>query len=145
MSDDVRPTWASRDLPILRAALRRLDAGEDFPELQDIRQEIGLTSDDVRAGIRALESADPPYIDVALRAGDAIGHVVGVSERARRELGAWPAADSLVDELAAALARAADAEQEPEKKTRLRAVADGLAGVARDIAVGVITKKIGDV
>jgi hypothetical protein len=48
-------------------------------------------------------------------------------------------------DLAAAFARAADAEQESEKKTRLRAVADGLAGVARDIAVGVITKKIGDV
>jgi hypothetical protein len=147
--NDLEPTWASRDLPILRAALRRLDAGEDFPELEDIRREAGVTVVELHAGIRALESADPPYIDVTFLGGGseerASGHVDAVSERARRELGVWPSPESLVDALAAAFARAADAEREPEKRTKLRAVADGLVGAARDIAVGVVTKKIGDI
>lgn len=35
-------------------------------------------------------------------------------------------------------------ESEPEKKTKLRAIAIGIGGMARDIAVGVIARKIGD-
>jgi hypothetical protein len=45
--------------------------------------------------------------------------------------------ESLVDELAAALSQAAEEVSEPEKKTKLRAI-------ARDIAVGVIARRIGD-
>jgi hypothetical protein len=71
------------------------------------------------------------------------GFVTGVSERARRELGAWPSADVLVEQLAAALARAADEEQEPERKSRLRGAAEVLGGMARDIAVNVISSRIG--
>jgi hypothetical protein len=145
---EIKSTWASRDLPILRAALRRLDAGEDFPELEEIRQELGFSGDQLWAGIHALQSADPPYIDVSLRSGwqedRASGNVRAVSERARRELGAWPSPDSLVDALAAAFARAAEDEKEPEKKSRLRAVADGLGGAARDIAVAVISRRLGE-
>lgn len=37
MPDQALPaTWGTRELP-LWAALRRLDAGEDFPELQTLR------------------------------------------------------------------------------------------------------------
>jgi hypothetical protein len=148
MSEALESTWASRDLPILRAALRRLDAGEDYPELEAIRQELGFSGDDLLAGIRALESADPPYIDVELGMGwredHASGSFAGVSERARRELGTWPSAESLVDALAAAFAQAAEATQEPEEKRRLRAIADGLGGAARDIAVGVAVRLLGD-
>jgi hypothetical protein len=50
----------------------------------------------------------------------------------------------LVDALVDAFALAAAAEPEPAKKTKLRAVADGLAGAARDIAVAVVAKKLGD-
>ena len=88
--------------------------------------------------MRALETAEPPYIDV--RGKD----IWGVTERTRRELGTWPSATSIVDELAAAFAQAAEAETEPEKKNRLRAVADGLGGAVKDIAVAVIAKRLGD-
>ena len=63
---------------------------------------------------------------------------------ALRELGIWPSAESLVDALATAFAHAADTEKEPEKKRRLRAVADGLGGALKDIAVGVIVKRLGE-
>jgi hypothetical protein len=131
-------TWAPRELPILTVALRRLDAGEDAVDFTDIANETGLTDDQLWAGVRALQTAQPPYIEVDGRA------VWGVTERARRELGTWPSADSIVDALAAAFARAAEAEEEPAKKKRLRAVADGLGSALRDIAVGVISKRLGD-
>lgn len=147
MGDELRPTWATRDLPILRAALRRLDAGDPLPDLEEIRQEVDLTPDEVWGAVHALQSADPPYMEVELAGGwgeQASGFVRSVSERTRRELGTWPSPESLVDALAEALARAADAEPEPERKSRLRAAADGLAGMARDVAVGVLARKLGD-
>ena len=141
-------TWASRDLPILAAALRRLDAGEDA-DLEEIRQEVGLTPNQMYAGVQALEGAAPPYIEVTLLMGwsddRASGHIDRVSERARRELGSWPSASSIVTELVAALSAAADSEPEPERKGRLKAAADLLGGMARDIAVAVLSQKIGTV
>jgi hypothetical protein len=131
-------TWASRDLPLLTAALRRLDAGEGFPDFGDLEHDTGLNREQLWAGLNALKTAEPPYVLVE---GPV---VVAVSERARRELGTWPAPDSLVDALAAAFAQAAEAEKEPEKKQRLRAVADGLGGALRDIAVAVISKRLGE-
>ncbi len=47
------------------------------------------------------------------------------------ELGTWPSAEALVDQLGAALARAAEAEVEPQRRSRLRAAAEGLAGFGR--------------
>lgn len=139
-------TWTTRDLPILRSALRRLDAGEDFPDLEEIRAEVGLDVTQMRAGLRALEHAGPPYIELTYTmAGPARvgGHVKGVSERARRELGTWPSATSMVDRLVEALEDAEEEEQEPERKSKLRAARDALAGMARDVAVTVIAKQVG--
>jgi hypothetical protein len=99
------------------------------------------------AGVQALASAFPPYIDVALAGGwtddYASGVIESVSERARRELGSWPSPDDLVTQLAAALAQAADRESEPERKSHLRAAADALGGVAREVAVRVISDRLG--
>ena len=69
--------------------------------------------------------------------------VDSISERARRELGAWPTPDNLVEQLAAALSRAADDEPEPERKGKLRNAADVVGGMARDIAVNVISARLG--
>jgi len=136
MRHHLEPSWDSRELPILRAALRRLDAGKDAAEFADIREETGLVDDQIWAGMKALESADPPYIE---RIGSDIW---GVSERARRELGTWPTPEALVDQLAAALTEAAEAEREPENKTRLMAAAQVLGGMAKDVAVGVLVRYV---
>ena len=99
-------TWTTRELPILRSALRRLDAGENFPNLEEIRAEVGLDLTQRRAALRALENAWP-HIEI-IHAGmgpDRVGgYVNAVSERARRELGTWPSAEAVLDRLAAALA-----------------------------------------
>jgi hypothetical protein len=146
MNAGIAETWTSRDLPILAAALRRLDAGEDVVDLEELRHEVGLDVATMRAGLKALESAWPPYIDVShtMAGPDQVGgHLQGVSERCRRELGTWPSADGLVDRLAQALADAADREAEPDRKNRLKALAEGLGGIARDVAVGVISAQLG--
>jgi len=140
---DVEATWASRELPILRAALRRIDAGARGVELAEIQQETGLSSDEMWAGISALKSADPPYIDVHLSGGwgtEASGLLTDVSERTRRELGSWPSAESLVDQLAQALRVAAEQEEEPQRRSRLSAAAETLGSVAREVAIKVLSE-----
>lgn len=71
------------------------------------------------------------------------GHIDRVYERARRALGSWPTAEVIVDHLAAELEAAADAEAEPERKGKLRAPGDTLAGAARDLAVQVLATRLG--
>ena len=145
---EVESTWATRELPILVATLRRLDAGEDSAAIEDIGREASLSPRELLAGVRALESADPPYVRAQLAGGWSDerfggGVISTVSERARRELGAWPSADDLLEQLVAVLAAAADEESEPERKSLLRAAADVLSGMARDIAVNVISARLG--
>ena len=127
MSDALASTWATRELPILAAAFRRVDARErsSVGQPEEIRQELGFTPKVLLAGLNALEGADPPYLEFEVaggwtneRAGG--GYITGVSERARRELGTWPSADNLVEQLVAALTKAANEETEPERKSRLR-------------------------
>src|SRR5262245_23239283 len=132
---NVDETWASRDLPILVAAYRWVesDAPASMAQLEEMRRELGLPVHDFKTGLEALASADPPYIDVVMAGGwsnDSAGggYVADVSERARRELGGWPSADALVDQLAAALVRAADDEPEPERRGRLREAAGVIGG-----------------
>lgn len=141
---NVEDTWASRELPILEASLRRLDAGQGFAQLRDIADELTFADDEIRAGVRALCDAQPPYLSVQWAGGRAIGHVDAVFERARRELGSWPSADAMVTQLVAALTSAAEAETEPERKGRLRAAAEVIGGMARDIAVAVFAKRLGE-
>jgi hypothetical protein len=139
----IDPTWATRELPILRAALQLLDTpGNHFAGFADIRERTGLDSDQVFNGVRALESAYPPYVHVG--AGGVHGHIDAVSERARRELGSWPSPDDLLEQLVRALIQAADNESEPEEKGRLRGAADTLGGMAREIAVSVIAARVGE-
>ena len=145
MSEEVTATWATRELLILRCALRRLDGGELLVELEDVRQETELPTDQLWAGVQALTQTRRTQVSLAGGWTDdhASGVIEGVSERARRELGSWPSADDLVTQLAAALSQAADREAEPERKGRLRAAADTLGGIAREIAVQVISRRLG--
>jgi hypothetical protein len=62
-----------------------------------------------------------------------------VTDEARRVVRQWPSADVWVDRLVAALGEAADREPDPERRSRLRAIAEGLGGFARDVAVGVLS------
>jgi hypothetical protein len=146
IDQQVPSTWNNRDLPILRAALQRSDAGDTFPSLELIRNDIGLDVLQMRIGLAALEGASPPYLTYKLMAagsGVTHGFVESVSERARRELGSWPTSSSIVESLVAALDAKAASEPDATKKSLLRTAAETLSGIAHDVAVAVITAKVG--
>jgi hypothetical protein len=144
MGDDaVTYTWATREVPILQAVLRRVDGGEMNPTLEDIRSEVGLDVGQMQVALDALEHADPPYLELMTAGGSTpdyiSGSVLRVLERTRRELGAWPSAEGLLAKLTEALAEEVDAEKEPERKVRLRAALDVLTGTANKVVVDVFS------
>jgi len=63
----------------------------------------------------------------------------GVTDAARRAAGQWPTPENLVERLAQGLLDAADQEPDEQKKSRLRSIAEGLRGFARDVVVGIIS------
>lgn len=130
---EVPETWTWRELPILEIAVRDADAGAQF---EDIAAETGLELKDVWHGAKALD--DGGYINAAA-AGAFSGFVPSVTERGRREVGAWPTAESLADQLARAFADAADREADPERKSALRSMADGLMGAGRTVAIELLS------
>lgn len=143
---ELRETWTTRELPLLRAALAQLDDGAEAVELDELRKSLGMTAGQILAAVDALGSAQPPYIDVTLRNGwdgeRSPGYIDRVHERGRRELGTWPTAESVLAELVAALRTAADEEVEPGQKTRLQSAAEALSGFARDVGVAVVAKYV---
>jgi hypothetical protein len=147
MSAEIPETWTTRELPVLTNILRRFDAGELLVDLEDVRAELQMTGPQMRAAATALRDAWPPYIELELSGGwtddHAGGVVLRVHERTRRELGSWPSPESVLDQLVAALREAAEREREPDRKGRLRAAADALGSVARDLAVRVIADRLG--
>lgn len=132
-------TWANRDLPVLTYLVQQLDDPDTYwVEAASIPVALGLSERDVKAALTALGSADPVYIE-----GNDVAEfrhyvrITGVTERARRAVGAWPTAEGLADSLLAALDRAADAEPDPAKKSRIKQVSGLLGGALRDVAVEV--------
>jgi DNA-binding transcriptional MocR family regulator len=137
--DEVRYTWAERDLPLLRESVRRIDAGQEWPSMQEIATSCGIDFGQAEVAFDALE--EDGYLVIGGRAlGVLNGNVRQVTGKARREVGAWPTAEGVVDQLVVALAAAADAETEPERKSRLRETADTLGSTGYRIAVDVATK-----
>jgi hypothetical protein len=145
---DVLPlpeTWTRRDLPIVRAALRRADEGEGYIGLDAIQAEVGLDANQMRAGLNALESAFPPYLSTErLFEGEAVeGRVTDVYERARLLFETWPTSDAVIDRLVAAIEALADNESDPAEKSKLKIAADILGGMARNVVVGALAIWLG--
>jgi hypothetical protein len=147
VNSEIADTWTSRELPILQALLHRFDAGEQIVDLETIRAELDMRGPQLLAASTALRDADPPYIELELSSGwtenSAGGVVTRVYERTRRELGSWPSPEAMLNQLVVALEDASESEAEPERKGRLRAAAETLGGMARDLAVDVMAARLG--
>src|SRR5581483_9261812 len=139
---ELRETWTTRELPILRHVTARLDSGAQEIGFGEIREALGLEVQEIQLGVHALEDAEPPYLRARWQpvgmGRSTSGMVMFVTERARRELGTWPTAEGLVSELAEALRQAADRAPESEEKSKMRSAAEALSGFARDVAVAVV-------
>jgi hypothetical protein len=139
----MKDTWASRDLLVLDAAVELVDemypAGR-YPEGNDIAAHAGLDVQSVGAALNALEGE---FLELQ-RTGD-LGRwgVPRVTPAARRAVGQWPTAESLIDKLAAGIALAAEHESDPERKGKLMALARGLGSFAGDVAVSVAAQTLG--
>ena len=131
-------TWASRDLPVLDATVRLL-THDTMPEFGDIATETGMTLETVAAALHAL---DGTFVDLQQGFSLETSYVSSVSADARRVVGQWPTAESLVTQLAEAFTTAADQEPDPEKKGRLRSIASGLGGAGRQIAIDVTARVV---
>jgi hypothetical protein len=134
-------TWESRDLLVLDAVVSYFEehAGTKFPQVYDIADLIGRDSVEVYRALRALR---PTYVELSevMSGGDPKPHmIVGITDEARRAVGQWPTAEGIVDRLTQGLLDAADREPDERKRSRLRAVAEGLRSFARDVAVEVIS------
>lgn len=136
-------TCISRDLPVLETVVRLLDGGAREVRVADIAGETGL---DVKTIDRALEALTGPYItDYQRLATGGIPDtwsVTKVTAAARRVVGQWPTAERLAERLAAAFSEAADAEQDPERKSRLRQLASFLGETGKDLVAEIMAQVI---
>jgi DNA-binding MarR family transcriptional regulator len=137
----VEDTWASRDLPVLDAAVKLLDENYDI-RVRDIAAETGL---DLESVVRALDALEGPYVgEISRTMGPDAGswYITSVTAAARQAVGQWPTPESLVDRLAEAFGNAAERESDPEQKSRLRQVASFLGSTGRDVATEVVSRVI---
>jgi hypothetical protein len=135
-------TWEPRDLPVLEAIVRYFEERDPmdprFPNVATFAEITGRPVEDI---YRAVDKLKPTYLSIDTWGTDDLGalEITGVTDQALRVVGQWPSPEVWVERLVQALGEAAEREPDPEKKGRLRAMAEGLGGFARDVAVGVLS------
>lgn len=136
-------TWVSREFPVLEAAVALTDEMHIDGRYPDARDISARTQLDIRSVATALNALEGDYLDLQ-RTGDleAWG-VPSVTSAARREVGQWPTAESLITQLAAGMTLAAERESDPEQKRLCMTIARGLGSFARDVAVSVAGQALG--
>lgn len=138
MTDRLPDVWITRDYPVLREAVRLIDNG-DIAEADLLVDATGLSAELVGLAAKALERRGLVSGEHSFGGFLAITNVSG---EAYLLTGLHPDGDDAVSQFASALRQAADHEADPEEKSRLRQLADGLGGVSRDVLSGVLTTVI---
>jgi hypothetical protein len=100
----------------------------------ELTEQLGLRPKQVSCAIEALR---PTFLDIGIvgNQGAEAYLIRGITDAGRRAIGQWPSAETIVDRLAQGLLDAADQEPDEQRKSRLRSIAEGLRGFARDVAV----------
>jgi hypothetical protein len=123
-------TWFARDLPVLRAIARLVDAPEHGGSpylLGAVVPASGLPKADVVVAAKALASAG--YIEpLTNHAGDIV-RVTAISAEARRLAGLWPTPQGEWDRLLEQLAARAERAPTEVERARWRAFAEAAAAV----------------
>jgi hypothetical protein len=130
-------TWTNTDLPVLEAIVSQLDATPSEPVgLRELGKLTKLTETDLGRAMARLASASPPFFEgVEIDELTYPIFVTRIFERALQATGRWPSPETLVSGLVDALNQAADSENDPEKKSRLRQTAETLGGAALQVAI----------
>lgn len=146
-----RCDFRSRDLPVLDAIVRYFDESDDpfepyIPNVDTFAKITGMDPGQVGRAVRALS---PRFIETVDATRDDLLDVsiMGVTDEARWAVGQWPTPETVADRIVAALLEAADREPDERKRTKLRAAAETLGSLGRDllinVAANVATKPIG--
>lgn len=142
MAEPLPDTWHNRDLPVLREAVKRIDAApRDKPTVHDFATALNIDEETTRRSLTALERDGLVTLIWEQRAAvrRRIRSVADVSADAYRKAGAWPTPESGADRLIAALEHIAANTNDEDERTRAQKILDGFAGSGRQIAVGVAT------
>jgi hypothetical protein len=137
----VSDTWASRDLPVLKAIVEIFDeTGDSSIQVPDVTARVGLDEEAVQRALRALYTE--PYLQengkMEIDSGE-FWYVGPPTGEALRVAGAWPSPEGLLDRLVAALERAAeDDTREPQERSKLKQIALSLRGAAYQVALGAL-------
>jgi hypothetical protein len=129
----VHDTWAVRDLPVLDATVGLLEHSY-MVTVTDIAVRTGLDPAQVA---RSLEALDPVYVDFrkTTTGGDPrYWYVFKVTPEARRAVGQWPTAESLISALADELYAASHLETGDERQSLLAYAARLIGDTVRDLA-----------
>jgi hypothetical protein len=132
-------TWFSRDLPVLDAIVRYFDETDEplqagIPTEQTFAE---ITRRDVGEVHRAVRQLQQSYV-VVQDGGLGESMIMGVTDEARRAVGLWPTPESVVEQIARGLLEAADREPDEQKRSRLRALGEGLLGFGKDVAANAV-------
>ena len=131
-------TWESRELRILESVAGRAQSAPVGPSSADVAADTGLSPLEVSLGLRALEDAE--YVQgIRMRKEGLFLYVnLRLREAGLRAVGQWPrdSYDALVRIIEARLSQ----EQDPDRRSRLRALLDSLIGIGRDVAVNVLSE-----
>ena len=130
MTDPLPDTWFTRDLPVLRAIARLVDAPEHGGSpylLGAVVPASGLPKADVVVAAKALASAG--YIEpLTNHAGDIV-RITAISAEARRLAGLWPTPQGEWDRLLEQLAARAERAPTEVERARWRAFSEAAAAV----------------
>jgi DNA-binding MarR family transcriptional regulator len=137
----VEDTWASRDLPVLDAAVRLLEDNV-MVTVAGIAAATGIDPKDVARALDALQGRFVVEVRKGLGGDRSRWYIMKVTAEARQAVGQWPSAESVLTELVQGLSAAAEREADPERQRRLRQAASLLGGAVRDITIGVLERLV---
>ncbi|WP_188523230.1 hypothetical protein [Isoptericola cucumis] len=135
MVEKLGDVWFSRDLPVLIEVARRVEAGSNRIPPEEVGEALRLPLGEVmRAGVVLR---DRGLVTVQGASGRPILWFSNITGAAYPLTGLHPEPDAALDRLVAALEAAEKTAPEAERG-KIRQVLEGVAGMARDVAVEVM-------
>lgn len=137
-----RSSWERRDLPILKQVVEAFNRGELVKDARRLAELTGLDQADALRGLEALHQAG--YIDGidASTMQDRFALLdIRPLERARRATGDWPA-ENAYDQLIELLERRIAETDDPDQRTKLIKLRDGVLAAGRDLITSVMAAVI---
>lgn len=130
--------WHQRDLPVLQAIVRLKDEnpGQPIPR-KPVEELTGFDAETVRRAVFSL--MDEPFLETGGTLADHHEHIKRVTGNGKRAAEFWPTPDRLADLLRDALLQAAEREQDPDKRSKLKALSAWMAEGGRDLVSGTIS------